>query len=1488
MKKSLLHILKAVLPIYFSLMMGITFAQKPGGTSLEVELWLKADDINLSNGAGVNQWKDHSGKERDYSKYSTYAVPTFDNVNIMNFQPSIRFAPGTSNRKLVHGGHFVSASKSYFTFYVSRVETTTSTRGVVFSFNASRGSNNGWQYGNPFMTTQSTGSTYSVGSNATPAKMAGISLATRMNNGSTFDKLYFNGSLFGTMSNARVMSTSDGFSVIGNENLSATYPFYGNIQEIIVLSSNIGSAVNTVELQKVQTYLSLKYGVELDMLTQPHQINSSGTTIWDVTSGNNISYRYNLFGLGRDDGSGLYQKQSSSYENKFATVFLGDLTNLNKENISTLDNNTFLFLGSNGLSGSSNYEYPVGTSFQNGTLSLEVNKITKTILKAQTYGKSSFIVNIRPERTATYVLISPNANFVPATTRIYLLDGNKVAKDVVVNNGDYIAYSYYLTAPGGVTDGLRVWLDPSAENIELNGTNVTAWRDLTKFENNYTLDAVSYSSKTAPQYLSCDPRMNFNPALEFNATAYLATLTGPMSTDAPLGSTSFVLYYSDPSNSSTLYTHGFGSADPRSGTTRFPAVGFDAADRQGRIRNDGSGQTNNNGTVAGFSANSTNLQMVQISKANGINGAGRIVYDFGGWQDQLSPTGLFGDAFRMARGSTLGGASLTGGSFKGLIGEVFFYEKALTLQEQDKIRSYLGMKYGLTLDENKTFPELNYQYKLSDNQTIVWEGNSVVNRYYHNNIAGLVRDDAQALNLYRSKSTTDEGVITLMTNGTIPCVTNGESFENLNGLFIGDNKGSFTPTSVAGNTAICGEIDETLTGPTGRIWLAQNTTANTNNPTPKSVRLSVGGSGFPFEGAGYEVFLLVADSEIKLKNNQWDQMVPMEYFNGVHQIDFTFYGKYKYFTFGAKMVPGSCDTCEFSGSKKLEFTSKNWIKGSLSTDYDLGDDFTAQVNVSLQAPSEWLTRNYPRASVRKSLREYRKRGNGNNVMQTEIVLSKAAAATFEIFEIDRRYVRYDDVEVYGMCGAAIIKPKLSYVAKPEKSSYTIQYNKAIANRKTSGYTSERGRVFVEFEDAVEKIYIKHKYTGGPVLGYKRIGIGPMEFTCPAPLPPPTEDGLIFTKQGSTDVLLCEEVDYTFRITNTGCDAFPVDFSDVLPAGMKWVPESLSIDETAITNAIINDYGLSNTLTIKGIEVPGGSKTFTFRARARFDETAASGNYSNRAVLTYQSKVNLGSTVTLQSCDRLTIGCSSTNTYAADSDRPQPILTSIKIDDTCYSEEEELTATLTVNNPNTQAITNSILEIGFDENFLYILNSLASSSLSLSGSGITQNFEDGLISIEGFSIPKGIHQITFKIKSPKRADMINIGQDLFPAPLTIDFALESESDDMCLGSATAYTNGEIELPFCSYCTQPSKGGVAKSSSVGISTFKDQIVGWPENVANGFLVLESYKKGMVLTRVKAADIPVNKRVEGMIVYDTEDRCIKIYNGTNWNCIQRSCNE
>jgi|GEM_PF-1740880 len=98
-----------------------------------------------------------------------------------------------------------------------------------------------------------------------------------------------------------------------------------------------------------------------------------------------------------------------------------------------------------------------------------------------------------------------------------------------------------------------------------------------------------------------------------------------------------------------------------------------------------------------------------------------------------------------------------------------------------------------------------------------------------------------------------------------------------------------------------------------------------------------------------------------------------------------------------------------------------------------------------------------------------------------------------------------------------------------------------------------------------------------------------------------------------------------------------------------------------------------------------------------------------------------------------------------------------------------------------------------------------------------------------------------------------------------------------------------------CVKPgnmTSGGTP--TQVGI-TNQTQLSGWPQSVPNGFVALESKEAGMVISRVAhVSNTPdlindsVKEPIEGMLVYDIQDKCVKLYNGINWNCIEKSCND
>ena len=101
-----------------------------------------------------------------------------------------------------------------------------------------------------------------------------------------------------------------------------------------------------------------------------------------------------------------------------------------------------------------------------------------------------------------------------------------------------------------------------------------------------------------------------------------------------------------------------------------------------------------------------------------------------------------------------------------------------------------------------------------------------------------------------------------------------------------------------------------------------------------------------------------------------------------------------------------------------------------------------------------------------------------------------------------------------------------------------------------------------------------------------------------------------------------------------------------------------------------------------------------------------------------------------------------------------------------------------------------------------------------------------------------------------------------------------------------------------CTEPGASGTPLTSSVGILTKGNPTVAnWPMSVPNGYLVLDSKEKGMVITQMTTTQIDALTPTQGMVVYDTDLGCVKLYRGltpgtdesrTGWNCIEEGCNE
>ena len=132
-------------------------------------------------------------------------------------------------------------------------------------------------------------------------------------------------------------------------------PFNGGIAEVVTYNTTLDEAA----VNKVESYLAIKYGVTICQRSRfarqaSNYTASDGTVFWRTAQ--NRGYDNCITGIGRDDVSGLLQKQSRSVQsNSLITLYNGAVNGSfaisnagNNNNIATT--NSFLLIADNGLS----------------------------------------------------------------------------------------------------------------------------------------------------------------------------------------------------------------------------------------------------------------------------------------------------------------------------------------------------------------------------------------------------------------------------------------------------------------------------------------------------------------------------------------------------------------------------------------------------------------------------------------------------------------------------------------------------------------------------------------------------------------------------------------------------------------------------------------------------------------------------------------------------------------------------------------------------------------------------------------------------------------------------------------------------------------------------------------------------------------------------------------------------------------------------------
>ncbi len=665
------------------------YAASPGGVSTDLKFWLKADAGTgaVSSGDAVNTWQDQSANGYNASQSGD---PTLA-VNQINYNPCIYY-DGNDAHNLPSSSD-VSGKHTLLT--VAQMQGTSNAR--VFQT----------QTGNILMGYW--------GGREQPLYVEewlnnpGIPVTTNVNMFSFKRTATGNWELRGK-GNIITSGTSNGWgtwrlNIGGTAALNEPSTVY--VAEVAMYSTDLTAA----EVNRIESYLGLKYALTL---AHSYVASDGTTTVYDVAT-----YGNDIVGLGRDDGSGLNQKVSKATNSTVALSLAtdNDFTSSNLAGSRTaLSNGQYLVCGHN--AGTVRFE----TVTQLATATTAWNRKWKV---ANTNGVGA--VHVRFEGSVQngktyYLLTDADGNFSDGNSTLsgtgVASGGSVVFSNVSLSNNSYMTVGC-AQGPGGVAHHLAQWYRADL------GANASTWLDQTLPAENGTVSGATYNS-SAEAY-------NFHPYYSFNGTNN----------------------YIDIADINEAWNSGF---------SIYCVARPTATKRWARFLDFGNGAAVDNILLTRIDTTS-NLQIEQYDPDWALASTGSEIVNnrLALWHGENSVTAssLFVNGSTVATGASqapgnvnrtnnyLARSNWAGDEyFQGGMAEVIVYNSGQTTAEKHSIESYLGIKYGLTL---------NHNYLASDGSTVVW----TLGGGFDYDIAGVGRDDASGLGQVKSKSVNANSLVTM-------------------------------------------------------------------------------------------------------------------------------------------------------------------------------------------------------------------------------------------------------------------------------------------------------------------------------------------------------------------------------------------------------------------------------------------------------------------------------------------------------------------------------------------------------------------------------------------------------------------------------------------------------------------------------------------------------------------------------------------------------
>jgi gliding motility-associated-like protein len=365
----------------------------------------------------------------------------------------------------------------------------------------------------------------------------------------------------------------------------------------------------------------------------------------------------------------------------------------------------------------------------------------------------------------------------------YFVKNNSMFKHLLTAAIAVISFSGLLNAqsPGGISANNRIWLR-SDNGVIASGTTISQWQEFSgaNVTGNFIVSSLvgTTNVQTGPTLIPAG--INFNPYISFDGITNSLSSANNFLGTAIVGNSTVTVFQVMNLKSGVVWLKWETDFNGVTGRLGFEnSAGrqrFDFPKASPATAGQNIGVTNilNKHTLSTAYANAT-------TSVNRLNGADDNIISIPG-------PGNFGN---VSTKIVLGNENLLNLPCKNDIAEVIIYSTTLTAAERNKIESYLGVKYGFTLNQLA----VNNNNYVASNAVVTWD--RALNSAYANDITGIGRDDATALSQKQSKSVNTTAIVTLY-NGTYPGgafpLTNPANTNNfasdLSFLLAGDNGGT--------------------------------------------------------------------------------------------------------------------------------------------------------------------------------------------------------------------------------------------------------------------------------------------------------------------------------------------------------------------------------------------------------------------------------------------------------------------------------------------------------------------------------------------------------------------------------------------------------------------------------------------------------------------------------------------------------------------------